>query len=216
MPSRRTGENAVKPQISAVVFDLGGVLIDWNPRYLFSKLIEDATEREFFLTTVCTPAWNEEQDAGRTFAEGISLLVKQFPRYASLIRAYDERWAEMLGGPIQPTVDLLEELWTADVPLYALSNWSAEKFPLAQARFPFLARFRGLVISGQERVKKPDPAMFAVLMQLYALEPCRTLFVDDNPPNVDVAVRLGFHANLFRGAGELRELLVRHSLLMVG
>jgi len=130
--------------IDAVVFDLGGGLIDWNPRHLFRKLFPgDPHAMEHFLATVCTPEWNLQQDLGRPFAEGIALLESQHPERAPLIEAYRERWIEMLGGAVEGCVEILAELRERGVPLYALSNWSAETFPEARARFAFLSQFRG-------------------------------------------------------------------------
>ena len=141
----------------AVVFDLGGVLIDWNPRHLYRKLLPDDASIEEFLAEVCTSEWNYQQDAGRTVAEAVGELSGRHPDKAPLIAAYYERWEEMLGGAIEASVALLEELDAAGVPLYALTNWSRETFPIARRRFPFLERFRGIVVSGEEGAAKPDP-----------------------------------------------------------
>ena len=197
----------------AVLFDLGGVLVDWNPRHLYRQVFADAATMEEFLATVCTQEWNEEQDLGRPFAEGVSLLTAQHPHRAAEIRAYDERWHEMLKGPIDESVALLGELRGRGAALYALTNWSVEKFPIARARFPFLEWFAGIVVSGEERLKKPDPRIFDLATRRFRLDPAATLFVDDGAHNVAAAARFGFRAHHFRGAAELRSALVAHGLL---
>lgn len=197
----------------AVLFDLGGVLVDWNPRYLYREIFADASAMEEFLGAVCTQAWNEEQDLGRPFAEGVRLLTARHPHWAAEIRAYDERWHEMLKGPIAESVALLGELRERGAGLYALTNWSAEKFPIARARFAFLEWFSGIVVSGEVRLKKPDPRIFDLAIRRFRLDPAATLFVDDGAHNVAAAARLGFRAHHFTGAAELRRALVAHRLL---
>ena len=194
----------------AVVFDLGGVLIDWDPRHLYRKLLADEAAVEEFLATVCTPEWNAEQDRGRPFAEGVAELVERHPAHAAAITAYHERWTEMLGGEIPGTVAVLAELRAAGVPLYALSNWSAETFRLTRGRFPFLEWFDGLVVSGEEGVTKPDRRIFELLIERFGLVPAATVFVDDSAANVTAARGLGLDAVRFRGVGGLRcDLAVR-------
>jgi 2-haloacid dehalogenase len=197
----------------AVVFDLGGVLIDWDPRYLYRKLLADEAAVEGFLATVCTPAWNTEQDRGRPFTEGVAELVERFPAHAAAIAAYHERWPEMLGGDIGGTVELLAELREAGVPLYALTNWSAETFGFARERFEFLEWFDGVLVSGEERMVKPDPAIFRLLADRFGLDPAVTLYVDDTPGNVQAAGRLGFDAVQFTSPEQLRRELVARRLL---
>jgi 2-haloacid dehalogenase len=197
----------------AVVFDLGGVLIDWDPRYLYRKLLADEAAVEEFLATVCTPEWNAEQDRGRPFAEAVAELVERHPAHAAAIAAYHERWTEMLGGEVPGTVAVLAELRAAGVPLYALSNWSAETFRLTRGRFPFLEWFDGLVVSGEERVTKPDRRIFELLLERFGLAPAATVFVDDSPANVAAARDLGIDAVHFRDAGGLRRDLAARGLL---
>jgi 2-haloacid dehalogenase len=208
---------AGKPEatpIDAVAFDIGGVLIDWNPRHLFRKLFPgNPRAMEHFLATVCTPEWNLEQDRGRPFAEGIALLRSAHPDRAPLIEAYRERWIEMLNGTIAGSIEILAELRERGMPLYALSNWSAETFPEARARFAFLSWFRGVLISGEVGVAKPDPEIYRLLCKKFQLTPAATLFVDDSPANVEVARRLGFAATQFRGADHLRRALAAAGLL---
>ncbi|HEX8986464.1 MAG TPA: HAD family phosphatase [Rhodocyclaceae bacterium] len=190
--------------IDAVVFDLGGVLVDWNPHHLYRGLIPDEGERRHFLAEICPQSWNEQQDAGRPLAEGTAERIARFPGHAALIAAYYGRWEEMLAGPIEDSVALLESLSARGVPLYALSNWSAELFPIARRRFAFLRHFRGMVISGEEGVIKPDPAIFRLLCTRHGVVPERTLFIDDNPVNVDAAAALGFAAHRFTSGEALK------------
>ncbi|MEZ5670460.1 MAG: HAD family phosphatase [Alphaproteobacteria bacterium] len=189
----------------AVLFDLGGVLIDWNPRYLFRKLFADEAAMEHFLAEVCGTIWNIELDAGRSFDDGLAEALARAPEHADMIHAYRDRWAEMLAGPIDGTVAILEALHAAGVPLYALTNWSAETFPIALAKYPFLALFRGIVVSGEERLVKPDPRIFHRTVQRYRLDPRRTVFIDDSLPNVTAAAHyLGMPALRFTGPDQLR------------
>ena len=164
---------------TTVVFDLGGVLIDWDPRYLYRKLFDDPGEMEAFLSEVTTTEWNAHQDAGRPWAEAIEILVAEYPEQRELIEAFYGRWTEMLAGEIQETVEVLAELRVTGVRLLALSNWSAEKFPIARERFEFLGWFEGIVVSGEVGLIKPDRRIFELLVERFALEPAETLFVDD-------------------------------------
>jgi 2-haloacid dehalogenase len=199
--------------VKAVVFDLGGVLIDWDPRYLYRKLLASEGEVEEFLATVCTPEWNAEQDRGRPFAEGVAGLVERYPVHAAAIAAYHERWPEMLGGDIPGTVEVLAELRAAGVPLYALTNWSAETFVIARERFEFLEWFDGVLVSGEERMIKPDPAIFELLLDRFGLDPGAAFYVDDSPANVAAAAALGFDAVRFHDPGRLRRDLAERGLL---
>lgn len=201
------------PPPDTVVFDLGGVLIDWNPRHLYRKLFEREDAMEEFLAEVCTGAWNVEQDRGRPFAEATALLVERHPHHRAMIEAYFGRWTEMLNGPIHGSVAVLDELHDRGVPLFALTNWSAETWPLAQPLFPFLERFRGILVSGQVRLIKPDPAIFRRLAEQFALTPERSVFIDDSPANARAAADCGFHAHHFRGPETLRRFLVDSGLL---
>ncbi len=200
----------------AVVFDLGGVLIDWDPRYLYRKLLADEAAVEEFLATVCTPEWNDEQDRGRPFAEGVAELVERHPVHAAAITAYHERWTEMLGGGIAGSVELLAELRKAGVPLYALTNWSAETFGIARERYQFLEWFDGVLVSGEERMIKPDPAIFRLLLDRFGLDPQTVFYIDDSPANVAAAGQLGFDAVRFTGPGQLRRGLAERGLVSAG
>ena len=198
---------------TAVVFDLGGVLIDWNPRHLYRQLIDDEPEMERFLRDVVSAEWNLEHDRGRSFDDGIALLIRQHPDQADLIAAFRDRWPETLGGPIQASVDILAELRDTGVRLLALTNWSAETYPLGAARFPFLGWFEAVVVSGEERLVKPDPAIFRLLIERHGLEPRRTVFVDDLGANVAAAAALGFRAIQFTSASALRRELAGAGLV---
>ena len=202
------------PDRSIAVFDLGGVLIDWNPRHLYRKLFPgDDAAMENFLANVCTTAWNSQQDAGRTFAEACASLKLEHPNHAELIDAWFERQDEMLAGPISGTVEILGELRARGVPLYALSNWSAETFPIAQKRFEFLQWFDGIFLSAEVRTIKPNPRIYQHFFEAFAIAPDQTVFIDDLPPNVAAASALGMHAIQFTDPAALRNELVRLGLL---
>jgi 2-haloacid dehalogenase len=199
---------------TAVVFDLGGVLIDWNPRYLYRKLFDgDDAAMERFLAEVTTPEWNGEQDAGRTWADAVASLTREHPEHATLIAAYADRWPETLGDAIHPTVDVLDDLRRTGVRLFALSNWSAETFPIARPRYPFLEWFEGIVISGEVRIAKPDAGVYRHLFERYSLDPATTVFIDDSEANVNAARELGMIAICFEGADALRRALAGLGLL---
>jgi 2-haloacid dehalogenase len=198
--------------LQAVVFDVGGVLLDWNPRYLYRTLLPDDDAVEEFLAKVCTPAWNAEQDAGRTWAEAVADLSARFPEHDDLIRAYDERWVEMVGGVFDDTVALLAELRAAGVRTYALTNFSAEKWEVSLEHWDFLRGFDGAVVSGVELVSKPDPAIYHLLLQRHGLSPEATFYTDDLQHNVDAARQVGISAEVFVDAGTLRRQLAANGL----
>lgn len=201
------------PMIDTVVFDLGGVLIDWNPRYLYRRLFDDEAAMEHFLAHVCTGPWNEQQDAGRPWSEAIEGLQAKHPEHAPLIAAFRERWEEMLAGPIAGSVELLAELRSRGVRLYALTNWSNETFPRALELYDFLHWFQGIVVSGEERLIKPDPRIYQCLFERYGVDPARSLYIDDARRNVDAAAALGMQAWWFQGADGLRTWLASHGLV---
>jgi len=204
------------PHITTVVFDLGGVLIDWDPRHLYRQLFSDPQEMEVFLRDVVSPDWNAQQDSGRTWAEATAELVERHPDHEAMIRAYSERWADMLAGPIGGTVDILREVRERGLRTYALTNWSAETFPRARGMFPFLEWFEGIVVSGDERVMKPDPEIWRRLVTRYAIEPAKAAYIDDMPRNAEVAGELGFHAIRFEDPAQLRARLVGLGVLPTG
>ena len=197
-----------------VVFDLGGVLIDWDPRHLYRKLFAgDTAAMEHFLTNVCTNEWNRGQDAGRSFAEGARLLKTAHPDKAELIDAYGARFDEMMAGPIAGSVDILAELKALGTPLYGLSNWSSETYPSAFERFEFLPWFEGILISGEVGVIKPDPRIFEFLIERFAIDPRRAVYIDDVGANVTAARAFGIHTIHFTDPSTLRAELVALGLL---
>ena len=197
-----------------MVFDLGGVLIDWDPRHLYRKLFAgDQAAMEQFLATVCTHEWNRRQDAGRSFAEGARLLKAEHPDKGELIDAYGSRFDEMIAGPISGSVEILAELRDRGIPLYGLTNWSAETYPAALRRFAFLRWFRGILVSAEVGVIKPDPRIFALLIERFAVEPRCTVYIDDVEANVVAARPFGIHGIHFTTPAKLREELVALGLL---
>jgi HAD superfamily hydrolase (TIGR01509 family) len=196
-----------------VVFDLGGVLIDWNPRYLYRQLIDDEQQIERFLAEVCHNQWNEEQDRGRSFAEAIEEAVARHPSERALIEAYHHRWHEMLAGPIAGSVEILRELKQAGFELHALTNWSVEKFPIARERYDFLGWFESILVSGAVGLIKPDPRIFRLLLESIGRSAADCVYVDDNPTNVAAALAVGFDAVQFRDPERLRQDLVRRGVL---
>ena len=199
---------------SVAIFDLGGVLIEWNPRYLYRKLFDgDEAEMEAFLANVCTTEWNERQDAGRTFAEGTRELMPRHAGQRELIEAWGKRFGEMIPGAIDGAVDVLAALKQSGTPIYGISNWSAETFPPQRERFPFLSSFDDLVISGAVGVVKPDPRIFRILLERNAIAPESAVFIDDVARNADAATRLGIHGIHYRSPGQLRRELAAVGLL---
>lgn len=196
-----------------VVFDLGGVLIDWNPRYLYRKLFDDEAAMERFLATVCTSAWNLEQDAGRPFDEAVAVLQAEHPDQGDLIAAYFARWPEMMVGALEATVAVLAELKALGVPLYALTNWSAETFPFARARFAFLDWFRAILVSGEVGLIKPDRRIFELLAQTHGFALEHAVFIDDSPVNAGGATAAGLHGIHFTDAPALRGELAALGIL---
>lgn len=202
--------------ITTVVFDIGNVLIEWNPEYLYMRLIPDALERRRFLETICTMDWNLEQDLGRPWTEAVAVLTHQHPDKAELISAYSDRWHEMVPGEIAGTPALLAALEAQETPLYAITNFSEEKFAQTQERFAFLkSSFRDIVVSGAERLIKPDPRIYQVLLERNGLDAGACLFVDDSEKNVEAARQVGMAAHHFRNADGLRAELERLGLLAV-
>lgn len=196
-----------------IVFDLGGVLIDWNPRHLYRKLFDDEAAMEWFLEEVCHHAWNLEQDRGRSFADAIEEAALRHPDQRAMIEAYHTRWDEMLAGEIEGSVTILEELAASGHELHALTNWSAETFPIARPRFAFLDRFETILVSGDERLVKPDVRIFQLLLERIAHPAQRCVYIDDSRPNVDAAAALGFDAIAFTSPPALRAELMQRGLL---
>src|ERR1700746_1554640 len=190
---------------SIVVFDLGGVLIDWDPRHLYRKLFAgDEAAMEHFLATVCTHEWNRGQDAGRSFVEACQLLKAEHPDKAELIDAYHARFDEMMPGPIAGSVEILAELRDRGTPLYGLTNFSAETYPPTYERFEFLRWFRGIIVSGEVGVIKPDPRIFELLIERFTIAPQPPVYTDDVEANIAAARRFGIHAIRFTNPLALR------------
>ena len=199
---------------SVVIFDLGGVLIDWDPRHLYRKLFaDDEAAMEHFLANICTHEWNRGQDAGRSFAEGARLLKLEHPDKAELIDAYGARFDEMMAGPITGAVEILAELRERRTPLYGLTNFSAETYPCALARFDFLGWFRGILVSGEVKAIKPDPGIYQLLLERFGIDPHQAVYIDDVAVNAAAAQSFGIHGIHFTTPAALREELVRLALL---
>lgn len=190
--------------ITTIIFDLGAVLIDWNPHYMYRTLFSDEEEMKTFLATICTSDWNEEQDAGRSLQEGTELLVQQYPEQEANIRAFYNRWHEMLGDAFWDTVNIFKQLKeTGKYKLYALTNWSAETFPIALERYEFLQWFDGIVVSGEEKIRKPSAEFYQILLDRYYVKADEALFIDDNYRNVLAAEKLGIKSIHFTSAEAL-------------
>ncbi|MGY4772470.1 HAD family hydrolase [Kribbella sp. CWNU-51] len=193
--------------IDVVVFDIGGVLLDWSPTYLYADLIPDEQARTHFLTNVTTPAWNHKQDEGRPWAEAIEELTSLHPEHSEWIEAYDTGWLKMVKGVFEDTAAVLTDLQALGIPTYALTNFSAEKWEVAKDAFPILTHFDGEVVSGAEQTVKPGEKIYRILIDRYGLDPARTFYTDDMQYNVDGARTVGLDAELFTGATELRTQL---------
>ena len=195
-------------KIETVVFDLGGVLIDWNPVYLYTKIFGSQEKAQSFINEVCTLDWNEQQDGGRTIKEGTELLIAQHPQYSNEIKAYYDRWEEMLSGPIQGSVEILNQLHQSQTHrLYALTNWSAETWPTALELFDFLHHFEGVLVSGQAKLKKPDHRIYHLLFEKFDIVPEQALFIDDNLRNIKAAEEVGLNTIHFKDSIDLKEKL---------
>ncbi len=195
-------------KITTILFDLGGVLIDWNPRYVFKHYFDDAEKMEWFLEKICDSDWNEEQDAGRSLAEATRLKIAEFPEWETEIRAFYGRWEEMLGEAIEGTVDILTSVRdNPSLRLYALTNWSAETFPVAQKRFEFLQWFEGIVMSGEEKTRKPFADIYQIVIDRYDVNPSETVFIDDNLRNCQAAEAMGFNVIHFTSPEDTIEKL---------
>ena len=199
---------------TAVVFDLGGVLMDWDPRHLYRKLFDgDEAAMEEFLATVCTAEWIRQQDMGLSVAEAVAKLIRRFPDHASLIEAYDKRWPEILAGPIDGSVSVLAELRQRGIPLYGLTNLPSEKFPTLIERLDFLEWFKSVVVSGTVGIAKPDPEIYTHLLETCSLAPDSTVYIDDVLENVDGAKAEGLTALQFISPAKLRSDLAKLGLL---
>lgn len=200
--------------INTVIFDLGGVLIDWNPRHLYRKIFNTEEEVTWFLENVCTGEWNDQQDAGRSFEEATEELIQKFPDHEEAIRAWYGRWQETISGPIHGTVDLLKTIKdSGKYKLYALTNWSAETFPWALDNFEFLHWFEGIVVSGVEKTRKPFPDFYQILFDRYNINPAQAVFIDDNVKNVIGSREVGLPVIHFQTPDQLKEELIKLNIL---
>jgi 2-haloacid dehalogenase len=195
------------------VFDLGNVLLRWDPRFLYRKIFADEERMEWFLTHVCTMDWVIEQDHGRSYADGVALLQAKHPDLADEIAAFDLRWHETLPAAIDGTVDILHELHGQGVPLFAITNWNGPKYHETKPRFPFLGKFRDVVVSGDERLLKPDPAIFHLLLKRNGLNAQDCIFIDDNAANVRGAEAIGMRGHHFTSPDGLRKALSKAGIL---
>lgn len=202
-------------EYNTIIFDLGGVLVDWNPDYVYRTIFDKEEEMRWFYQNICTPDWNEEQDAGRSLADATELLVKQFPDHESNIRAYYGRWEEMLGGPIQETVEVLQQLKdNQQHRLYALTNWSAETFPIALGRYDFLHWFDGRLVSGEEKTRKPFKEIYELLIKRFDIDPTKAIYIDDNVRNLLPAKDIGMHTIHFQSPAQFKNELQKAGVLL--
>ncbi len=182
----------------AIVFDFGGVLMDWNPWYLYRRYFHSPEEMQQFFDEVGFIEWNQKQDAGRPFAEAVQELCSSYPQHAELIRAYDQYWEESIAGPFPATVDLLRRLMEAGYHLYGLSNWSAEKFRIIRQKYPFFEWFADIIVSGEVKLVKPDPSIFALLLDRAGRPAEEVILIDDSLSNIETARRMGFRTVHFQ------------------
>ncbi len=205
----------MKSKIKNIIFDLGGVLIDWNPEYVFLDVFQgDRTKMKWFFDEICTFEWNENQDAGYPIAKANADLIERFPQYENWIRMYYGRWEEMLGGPITETVEILKALVNqSNFRIVALTNWSAETFPVALQRFEFLHWFEGIVVSGTERTRKPFAAIYQITLDRFQMKAEECLFIDDNKRNIKGAEALGIQGIIFSSPQQLKTELQKQNLI---
>ena len=195
--------------INTIIFDLGGVLLDWNPLYVYNdKYFDSQEKRDYFFSTVCTGEWNEEQDAGKPISDATQELVKKFPDWEQPIRDFYGRWTEMLRGPVPGTVEILRKLkQSGQYKLYALTNWQAELFQIALVRHSFLYWFDGRLVSGVEKTRKPFPEFYNLLLSRYSIDAARAVFIDDNLRNVAAGEAVGIKSIHFQSPAQLSEAL---------
>ena len=194
-------------QIKNIVFDFGGVLVDWNPRYLYDKYFGDAEQSQWFLDNICLYSWNLQMDGGKPFAEGVKELQAAHPEWSEAIAIYHTRWVEMMGGEVAGTADVLRSAKAAGYKIYGLTNWSAETFPMIRDTYPVFQEFDGIVVSGEEHLLKPDAAIYRCLLERYALRAEESLFIDDNRDYVAAARSIGMEAVRFENAEQLVQVL---------
>ncbi len=200
--------------INTIIFDLGNVLINWEPKLLYNKIFDSEEKTNHFLENICTLTWNEEQDAGRSLEAGTKALIEEYPQHETEIKAYYDRWEEMLNGAIEGSVAIFRQLKASGkYKIYALTNWSAELFPVALREFDFLNWFDGIVMSGDEGIRKPEAAFFQILFDRYQVNPADAVFIDDNLRNIEAARKLGIQSIRFTSAEELETALKELNVL---
>ncbi|HEY9220779.1 MAG TPA: HAD family phosphatase [Lutibacter sp.] len=201
--------------IDTIIFDLGGVLVDWKPEYLYRKVFNgDEKKVQWFLSKVCTSAWNADQDGGRTIEEGVTSKIAEFPEHEDLIRLYYEQWHQMFSGPIEENVELFKALKASgNYKIYALTNWSAEKWDKGLELFPFFHFFDGVVVSGQVKMRKPFPEIYNLIIDKFSINPENTIFIDDNEENVNAAAALKINGIHYKSPQQLLSELKAHKLI---
>jgi len=205
----------METKINTIIFDLGAVLIDWNPRYMYNNVFQTEEEVEWFLENICTPDWNENQDAGYPLQKATDELVAKHPEWEEEIRAYYGRWTEMLGEPIKEIVELFARLRKKnDLKFYALTNWSHETFPVALKRFDFLQWFDGIVVSGEEKTRKPFADFYQILLKRYNIDPSSSILIDDNLRNIKGAEAVGINGIHFINAQQLKDDLAKWNIYL--
>jgi 2-haloacid dehalogenase len=202
-------------KIDTVIFDLGGVLVDWKPEYLYRKVFNGNEKKvQWFLNNVCTSAWNAEQDGGRTIEEAENIKIAEFPEHADLIRLFYSEWHQMFSGPIEENVALFKSLKASgNYKIYALTNWSAEKWDLGLELFPFFNYFDGVVVSGQEKMRKPYPKIYNLIFDKFAINPESAIFIDDNEENIIAAKTLKLHGIHCKSPQQLLNELKSHKII---
>ncbi|WP_242204590.1 HAD family hydrolase [Aestuariivivens insulae] len=203
-------------KIDTIIFDLGGVLIDWNPEYVFLDVFNNDREKmQWFFDNICTSDWNENQDAGYPMAKATQERIALFPEYEPEIRMFYGRWVDMLGNAIEGTVDILKELLdSGSYKVVALTNWSAETFPIALKKFEFLHWFEGIVVSGEENTRKPFDEIYNLTLDRFGITPQHALFIDDNQRNIQAAKNLNINSIQFKTAEQLKSDLKQYNILL--
>lgn len=194
-------------KIDTIIFDFGGVLVDWNPHYLYDSYFGDTKKTDYFLTNICTPEWNAQMDGGKPFADGIAEKIAEHPEYEKEIRMYWTDWKQMMGKQIDGMQKLLQDLKTAGYHIYGLSNWSAETFYQVRNDYPIFDLLEGSVLSGEEKCLKPEPKIYTILLDRYHINPNTAVFFDDNIANVEGAKAVGIHGIQFVSAEQIRKEL---------
>ena len=200
-------------KIDTIIFDLGGVMVDWNPEYVYKNVFKDTEKMDWFLTNVCSSEWNMEQDGGRTIAEAEQLKIKEFPNYEKEIKIFYKEWHHMFKGVIQENIDIFYKLKASgNFKIYGLTNWSAEKWDKALELFPFLHDFDEIVVSGQEKCRKPNLKIYHLILDRYSINPEKAIFVDDNIDNIIAAKKVNINGIHFTNNSSLFELLEPYNL----